>query len=66
MFTDVFDWVKLNDTENIKNFSIVYKTIVLETNERYLFIPYDYDGENFVNTLGIREMYSIDKFKKIR
>ena len=66
LFTDVFDWVKLNDTENIKNFSIVYKTIVLETNERYLFIPYDYDGENFVNTLGIREMYSIDKFKKIR
>lgn len=66
LFTDVFDWVTLGDNESIKNFSIIYKTIVLETNERYLFIPYDYDGENFVNTLGIREMYSIDKFKKIR
>jgi hypothetical protein len=56
----------LGEDEKIKNFSIIYKTIILETNLRYLFIPYDYNGEKFVNTLGIRELLIIDKFKKIR
>lgn len=66
LFTDVFDWLPLGEDEKIKNFSIIYKTIILETDTRYLFIPYDYDGENFVNTIGIRELLIIDKFKKIR
>ena len=66
LFTDAFDWLSFGEDEIVKNFSIIYKTIVIETNTRYLFVPYDYDGENFVNTIGIREMYSIDKFKKIR
>ena len=66
LFNDVFDWVVFRDNEVVQNFSIIYKTIILETNTRYIFVPYEYDGEKFINTLGIREMYSIDKFKKIR
>ena len=65
LFSEAFPWVEFRDKELIKNFSIIYQTVVVETNERYIFIPYDYDGEKIVNTLGIREMYSIEKYKTI-
>ena len=65
LFSEAFPWVDFRENELIKNFSIIYQTIVVETNERYIFIPYDYDGEKIVNSLGIREMYSIEKYKTI-
>lgn len=65
LFSEAFPWVEFRENELIKNFSIIYQTIVVETNERYIFIPYDYDGEKIVNSLGIREMYSIEKYKTI-
>ena len=62
-FNEVFDWIKLND-EKFINISIVTKTLVLETDKRYLFIPYDYDGETIIDTLGIKELYEVEKNDK--
>lgn len=62
-FNEVFDWIKLND-EKFINISIVTKTLVLETDKRYLFIPYDYDGETIIDTLGIKELYEVEKDDK--
>lgn len=65
-FQDIFNWdkVKLHDDEKVADISIVTKTIVVETNQRFLFIPYDYDGESIIDTLGIKELYEVNKEEK--
>jgi hypothetical protein len=65
-FQDIFNWekVKLLDDEKVVDISIVTKTIIVETNKRFLFIPYEYDGESIINTLGIKELYEVNKEEK--
>lgn len=65
-FNEIFNWdkVKLHDDEKVVDISIVTQTIVIETNQRFLFIPYDYDGESIIDTLGIKELYEVNKEEK--
>jgi hypothetical protein len=75
-FNEIFNWVmgereeedeeneKVEEKEKFIDISIVTKTIILETNKRFLFIPYEYDGESIINTLGIKELYEVNKEEK--
>ena len=65
-FNEIFNWDKVNlpDGENVVDISIVTQTIVVETNKRFLFIPYEYDGESIIDTLGIKELYEVNKEEK--
>ena len=47
--------------EKMVNFYIVSNIIVLETENRYVFVQYEYDGENITHNLGVKELYNISK-----
>lgn len=58
-FEDVFDWVELDG--KITNCHVINETIILETKSTIYFVPYNYDGTRISNTLGIRELLTLDK-----
>ena len=58
---DVFSWVDWKSFGNPIDFFIVKNILIVETESDFLFIPYDYDGTQIINALGIREMYTINK-----
>ena len=58
---DVFGWVDWKSFGNPIDFFIVKNILIVETESDFLFIPYDYDGTQIINALGIREMYTINK-----
>lgn len=45
----------------IQDFSIMHNTIIIETPQYYIFIPYLYDGSKIVDNLGIKQLYKIPK-----
>ena len=58
---DVFTWVDWEQFGKPIDFFIVKNVLIVETETDFVFIPYDYDGTQIVNTLGIRQMYTISK-----
>lgn len=60
---DVFYWVDWEDIGNPFNFFISINTLVVETQKCYAFIPYSYDGVEIINTLGVKQLYVIEKNK---
>ena len=69
--TEAFSWVAkasnlLEDIDDkIVNFSVMYNTLILETEDEFIFIPYLYDGKQIIDNLGVKELYRIPKKGKI-
>jgi hypothetical protein len=69
--TEAFGWVAkasnlLEDIDDkIVNFSVMYNTLILETEDEFIFIPYLYDGKQIIDNLGVKELYRIPKKGKI-
>ena len=47
--------------DQILSFNIIQDTLVLETTKEIKFIPYKWDGQNFVDTLEMKQLLSIVK-----
>lgn len=64
LFSDAFPQSKFPQITNysdITDIHIIHNTLITETNEGIEFIPYSYDGNEIINTLGIRELLALDK-----
>lgn len=60
---ETFNWVDWESIGSPIDFFIVKNVLIVQTESKFIFIPYDYDGTQILNTLGIREMYTINKGK---
>ena len=45
----------------VQNFSIMHNTIIIETVNNFIFVPYLFDGSQITDNLGIKELYKISK-----
>lgn len=57
----VFNWVDWEKLGKPSNFFIVKQVLIVETDNYYAFIPYSFDGNRIINTLGVRELFKINK-----
>lgn len=63
-FSDAFPKSRFSQItcyDDIVNVHCIHNTLIVETKDRIEFIPYTFDGDNFINTLGIRELLSLNK-----
>ena len=49
------------DTVKVISFNVYNDVIILETEDRILFVPYSYDGETISDALGLREALILNK-----
>lgn len=61
-FNEIFPWVDLNG-EQIVDIHVIHEVLIIETETKIKFIPYNYNGETISNTLGLRELLELDKSK---
>lgn len=47
--------------DRVQNFAIMHNTLILQTPQNFIFIPYMYDGSHITDNLGIKELYKITK-----
>lgn len=60
---EAFPW--LGDIK-IKNFAVYRDVLILETREKFIFVPYTYDGSEIKNNLGLRGLLTFPKTKRTR
>lgn len=59
---DVFYWLPDEiKQEKILSFSVIFSTVVLETDKKFVFINYEFDGETISNKQKIKKTIFLDK-----
>lgn len=56
-----FDWIDWEDLGKVIDMFIVKNILMVETQNYFTFIPYEYDGNQITNALGLRQLIKINK-----